>query len=112
MFSRVAVPVGADPGMSEVTDETSGPIADIVRAPDKGLIPFGLSRRELEVLLIICEGRTDREIAERLFISERTVHVHVRKVLHKMGVGSRTRAATIAWQAGLVPHASGTGGGH
>ena len=68
-------------------------------------MPFGLSRRELEVLLIICEGRTDREIAERLFISERTVHVHVRKVLHKLGVGSRTHAATVAFQSGLVPQA-------
>ncbi len=80
-----------------------GPIADVVRAPERSVMPFGLSRRELEVLLIICEGRTDREIAERLFISERTVHVHVRKVLHKMGVGSRTQAATLALQAGLVP---------
>ncbi len=103
MFQRVAVTVAADPGFAEVTDGAHGAIVDLVRAPAKDVVPFGLSRRELEVLLIICEGRTDREIADRLFISERTVHVHVRKVLHKMGVGSRTRAATIAWQAGLVP---------
>ena len=109
---RVAVPVVADPGRSEIGDETRGPIADVVRAPDRQAMPFGLSRRELEVLLIICEGRTDREIAERLFISERTVHVHVRKVLHKMGAGSRTHAATIAFQTGLVPHASGSPAGH
>ena len=95
-----------------MTDEARGPIADVVRATERGAIPFGLSRRELEVLLIICEGRTDREIAERLFISERTVHVHVRRVLHKMDVNSRTRAATVAWQAGLVPLGSGPAGGH
>ena len=111
-FHRVAVRVVADPGTSDVSDEIRGSIADIVRAPDQDVVPYGLSRRELEVLLIICEGRTDREIAERLFISERTVHVHVRKVLHKMGVGSRTHAATIAFQAGLVPHASGSPTGH
>lgn len=102
---RVPVPVVADRGREP--EEVRGPIVDVVRAPERGAAPFGLSRRELEVLLIICEGRTDREIAERLFISERTVHVHVRKVLHKMGVASRTRAATLAWQAGVVPSTSG-----
>ena len=56
----------------------------------------------MEVLAVICEGRTDREIAERLFISERTVHVHVRRVLAKLGVSSRTQAATMALRQGLV----------
>jgi DNA-binding CsgD family transcriptional regulator/tetratricopeptide (TPR) repeat protein len=109
--ARVAVPVVADVRVTEGGDDARGPIADIVRAPDKGGVPFGLSRRELEVLLIICEGRTDREIAERLFISERTVHVHVRKVLRKMGVASRTRASTLAWQAGIVPGVTGAAAG-
>jgi DNA-binding CsgD family transcriptional regulator len=67
----------------------------------------GLSPREMEVLRIICEGRTDREIAERLYISQRTVHVHVRRVLAKLGVSSRTHAATLAIRQGLVPTASG-----
>ncbi len=104
-FQRVAIPVLADDGDPGTGAGMRGSIADVVRAPERSLMPFGLSRRELEVLLVICEGRTDREIAERLFISERTVHVHVRKVLHKLGVGSRTHAATIAFQAGLVPQA-------
>jgi DNA-binding CsgD family transcriptional regulator len=111
-FGRVAVPIVIDDDRPATADEATGPIADLVRATEKEAIPFGLSRRELEVLLIICEGRTDREIAERLFISERTVHVHVRRVLHKMDVNSRTRAATIAWQAGLVPLGSAQSGGH
>jgi DNA-binding NarL/FixJ family response regulator len=55
------------------------------------------------VLLILAEGRTDREIAERLFISQRTVHIHVRRVLAKLGASSRTQAASIAWRAGVVP---------
>jgi len=55
------------------------------------------------VLLILAEGRTDREIAERLFISQRTVHIHVRRVLSKLGASSRTQAASIAWRAGIVP---------
>jgi DNA-binding CsgD family transcriptional regulator/tetratricopeptide (TPR) repeat protein len=69
---------------------------------------YGLSPREQEVLRIVAEGRTDREIAERLFISERTVHVHVRNVLAKLGVTSRTQAASLALRQGLVPLTSGT----
>jgi DNA-binding CsgD family transcriptional regulator len=72
-------------------------------APGDRSITATLSPRELEVLAIICEGRTDREIAERLFISERTVHVHVRRVLSKLGVTSRTQAAALAFRQGLVP---------
>jgi len=64
---------------------------------------FGLSPRENSVLLVLVEGRTNREIAERLFISERTVAVHVRRILAKMGVGGRTEAAGMAIRLGLVP---------
>jgi DNA-binding CsgD family transcriptional regulator len=99
---RVAVPVG-DPSATPV----SGTIADLIRPPEADGKPFGLSARELEVLLILSEGRTDREIAERLFISQRTVHIHVRRVLAKLGATSRTQAASIAWRAGVVPAMSG-----
>lgn len=64
--------------------------------------PFNLSPREYEVLSIIVEGRMNREIAERLFISERTVGVHVRNILGKLGVGSRIEAANVAIRLGLV----------
>ena len=64
---------------------------------------YGLSPREQEVLDILAEGRTDRDIAARLFISERTVHVHVRRILAKLGVSSRTEAAGVAIRQGLVP---------
>ena len=64
---------------------------------------YGLSPREHEVLDILAEGRTDRDIAARLFISERTVHVHVRRILAKLGVSSRTEAAGVAIRQGLVP---------
>ena len=66
---------------------------------------YGLSPREREVLNILAEGRTDRDIAARLFISERTVHVHVRRILSKLGVSSRTEAAGVAIRQGLVPSA-------
>lgn len=64
--------------------------------------PFGLSPREREVLEVLSEGRTNREIAERLFISERTVGVHVRRILSKLGVSGRVEAASVAIRLGLV----------
>jgi DNA-binding CsgD family transcriptional regulator/tetratricopeptide (TPR) repeat protein len=64
---------------------------------------YGLSPRERDVLEVLAEGRTDRDIAARLFISERTVHVHVRRILAKLGVSSRTEAASLAIRQGLVP---------
>ena len=62
-----------------------------------------LTPREYEVLAIVAEGRTNREIAERLFISERTVGVHVRNILGKLGVAGRGEAASVAIRLGLVP---------
>ncbi len=53
---------------------------------------------------MLAEGRTNREIAERLFISERTVAVHVRRILAKLGVAGRTEAAGMAIRLGLVPN--------
>lgn len=96
---RVAVPVHDDPPV--------GAIADLIRPQHANGQPFGLSPRELEVLHILAEGRTDRDIAERLFISQRTVHIHVRRVLAKLGATSRTQAASIAWRAGVVPSTPG-----
>jgi DNA-binding CsgD family transcriptional regulator/tetratricopeptide (TPR) repeat protein len=72
--------------------------------------PFNLSPRELEVLGVLAEGRTNREIARRLFISERTVAVHVGNILAKLGVSGRVEAATVALRLGLVPAGSALSG--
>lgn len=63
---------------------------------------FGLSPRELGVLAEIVAGRTNREIGRRLFISEKTVGVHVGNILAKLGVGGRVEAATVALRLGIV----------
>jgi DNA-binding NarL/FixJ family response regulator len=63
--------------------------------------PAGLTAREQEVLALLTEGLTDRAIAQRLFISERTVHHHVSAVLAKIGVASRTAAAREAARLGI-----------
>ncbi len=63
---------------------------------------YGLTRRESEVLTEVAAGRTNREIAEGLFISESTAGVHVSNILGKLGVSTRTEAARVALDQGLV----------
>jgi DNA-binding NarL/FixJ family response regulator len=64
--------------------------------------PLGLTRREREVLGLICAGRTNAEIAGELFISAKTVDHHVSAVLTKLGAPTRNVAASQAIRLGLV----------
>ena len=64
--------------------------------------PFGLSKREHEVLVLLAQRWTDPEIADRLFVSPRTIQSHVRGVFNKLGVSSRRDAAAVAVRYGLV----------
>jgi DNA-binding NarL/FixJ family response regulator len=61
-----------------------------------------LTARQREVLALVAEGLTDREIGERLFISEYTVHRHVSDILTRLGVSSRTGAAARALREGIL----------
>jgi DNA-binding NarL/FixJ family response regulator len=63
---------------------------------------YDLTRRELEVLRLLVEGRSDREIAEALFISPKTVGTHVVNLLGKLGVPSRAAAIAYAHRHGLA----------
>jgi Response regulator containing a CheY-like receiver domain and an HTH DNA-binding domain len=63
---------------------------------------LGLSARELQVLRLVASGRTNRSIALELFVSERTVHRHVSSIFDKLGVRSRTEAATYAAEHHLL----------
>jgi DNA-binding NarL/FixJ family response regulator len=61
-----------------------------------------ISGREQEVLQLVCEGATNREIAERLIVSEHTVKVHLRNILNKLNLRNRQQVAAYAVHEGLV----------
>jgi DNA-binding CsgD family transcriptional regulator len=77
---------------------------------DGGQIGADLTPREREVLAMVAAGMTNREIGEALFISESTAGVHVSNLMAKLGVSSRTEAASLAYRAGLVESAAGISG--
>jgi len=89
--------------------ESAGALEPAVdQAPsNRTTVGYGLTERELEVLRLVVAGRTDREIAEALFIGHRTAQTHVANILAKLGVNSRTAAATAAIAAGIVATPSG-----
>lgn len=68
---------------------------ETVQAPE-------LTRRETQVLKLLAQGRTNKEIAQQLVVSERTVKFHVSSLLRKLGAGNRTEAVSVAAQMGLV----------
>ena len=64
--------------------------------------PHGLSAREVEVMSLIADGQTNGEIAAHLFLAEKTVKNHVRRIYSKLGVGSRP-AAIAYWRQAFGP---------
>jgi DNA-binding CsgD family transcriptional regulator len=89
--------LGARPAL-ERADE----LASRLGRPSRSSSPRGLTAREIEVLRLLVEGKSDREIAEALYISPRTVMRHVSNILGKLEVESRTAAATYAVRHELV----------
>jgi NarL family two-component system response regulator LiaR len=67
---------------------------------------YGLSEREKEVLTLLVEGLSNAEIADRLVVSVATAKFHVRSILNKLGVSSRSEATALAWKQNLVPRDS------
>ncbi len=75
-------------------------LAQEIRMPRAGL--GSLTTREREILVLVAEGMSNREIATELVISERTARTHVSSLLGKLGLSSRTQAALVAIREGLV----------
>jgi DNA-binding NarL/FixJ family response regulator len=69
-------------------------------APRVGLT--SLTAREREILTLVAQGHSNRDIADRLVISERTARTHVSNVLTKLQLSSRTQAALLAIREGLI----------
>jgi DNA-binding NarL/FixJ family response regulator len=76
--------------------------SDDEAAANGAVAGLGLTPRELEVLQLVAEGCTNREIGERLFMSEKTASVHVSRIIAKLGAANRTEAAASAQRLGLV----------
>jgi DNA-binding NarL/FixJ family response regulator len=64
---------------------------------------LGITRREFEILGLIAQGMSNREIAEKLFVSENTVKTHSSRVLDKLGAKRRTQAVQLGKEFGLLP---------
>ncbi len=104
LFDALRVAAAAEDAASRGDPARTGPRGATLpaRRPGAATETFGLSGRERGVLAEIVAGRTNREIGERLFISEKTVGVHVGNILAKLGVAGRVEAATVAIRLGLV----------
>ncbi|HEY0638669.1 MAG TPA: response regulator transcription factor, partial [Pseudonocardiaceae bacterium] len=77
----------------------------------RGRVPVGgagtltvdlLTPREHSVLTLVADGHTNRQVGERLFISEKTVSVHLTRIMSKLGATSRTEAVATAYSRGLL----------
>ena len=77
-------------------------LQEISRPPTRPLAPEPLTEREVEVLRVIAQGKSNQEIAEELVISEATVRTHVSNILSKLHLASRTQAALYALREGLA----------
>jgi DNA-binding NarL/FixJ family response regulator len=64
---------------------------------------YSLTQRENDILAQLAEGRSNREIAQSLFLSEKTVKAHLAAIFRKLGVTNRTQAAMMAVQMGVGP---------
>jgi DNA-binding CsgD family transcriptional regulator len=83
-------------------DDQRRPPAAADPGNDDEALPAGLSAREGEVLALVATGVTNREIADRLFISDKTVARHVSNIFTKLGVSSRAAATAYAYEHGIV----------
>ena len=93
--SRLSVSGPAD----GASDGAPGDGTDGDEVDDRAL---GLSPRELQVLALVAEGATNRQVAEQLYISPKTASVHVSNILAKLGVASRGEAAALARRLGVL----------
>ena len=95
---HLCTPLGAAPTLARA----AALAARLSAMPPGESYPAGLTQREVEVLRLLAQRQTDKEIAEALFLGPRTVQSHVAHILNKLGVANRREAATQAESLGLL----------
>jgi NarL family two-component system response regulator LiaR len=90
-------------GQVQLTPQAAARLMQVVSAPES---PEALTERETEVLRLLAQGQSNKQIAHSLHIAEKTVKVHVSNILGKLGVQSRTQATLYAIRVGLVSASS------
>ncbi|HVM70426.1 MAG TPA: response regulator transcription factor [Anaerolineales bacterium] len=77
-------------------------LSELSAPPQKPLTPDPLTTRELEILRLVAQGKSNKEIAGNLVIADETVHTHVSNILNKLHLASRTQAALYALKEGIA----------
>ena len=86
-----------------VVKEVPVPATQPFALNEERLKDLGITRRELEILELIAQGMSNREIAEKLFVSENTVKTHSSRLFDKLSAKRRTQAVQIGKEMGLIP---------
>lgn len=89
--------------LKEVVKEVPVPLAEPFIVNEEQLRQLGITKRELEILELIAHGMSNREIAEKLFVSENTVKTHSSRLFDKLSAKRRTQAVQIGKEKGLIP---------
>lgn len=88
-------------GQVQLSPQAAEMLMKEVRAPES---PESLTERETDVLRLVAEGKSNKEIADELVLGEKTIKTHVSSILSKLGLTSRTQAALYAVRIGLVKY--------
>lgn len=86
-----------------VLKEVQAPASHPFALNETRLKDLGITKRELEILELIAQGMSNREIAEKLFVSENTVKTHSSRLFDKLSAKRRTQAVQIGKELGLIP---------
>ena len=86
-----------------VVKEVPVPATQTFALNERRLKDLGITKRELEILELIAQGLSNREIAEKLFVSENTVKTHSSRLFDKLSAKRRTQAVQIGKEMGLIP---------
>ena len=86
-----------------VVKEVSVPSSQPFALNEDRMKDLGITKRELEILELIAQGMSNREIAEKLFVSENTVKTHSSRLFDKLSAKRRTQAVQIGKELGLIP---------